>query len=66
MIKIFFYLFSFFTIFLILIVNPSKNNVNNFNYQSKILNFRSNQLFLQKLIAFNVVIFFLLIIIFLL
>jgi len=58
MIKIFFYLFSFLTITLILIINPNKSASTNFTYQSKVLNIKSNQLFLQKFVVFSVFIFF--------
>nr|ARW63748.1 preprotein-translocase subunit g [Chondria sp. (in: red algae)] len=54
--KILFYLSSLLVTVLILLVNPSKNN--NFTYQSKVFNFRSNHLFIYQVIGLSVSIFF--------
>lgn len=60
MIKSLWYLFSFLTVLLIIINNPNVNTSSNFMSQSKFLNFRSDQLFLQKIIVFCMCTFFLL------
>nr|YP_009396829.1 preprotein-translocase subunit g [Ophidocladus simpliciusculus]ARW66015.1 preprotein-translocase subunit g [Ophidocladus simpliciusculus] len=60
MIKLFWYVFSILTILLILINNPSSNNKGGSTNQIQLLNFRSNSMFIQKLVIASVVIFFIL------
>nr|YP_009394152.1 preprotein-translocase subunit g [Rhodomela confervoides]ARW62714.1 preprotein-translocase subunit g [Rhodomela confervoides] len=60
MVKSLWYLFSLLTIFLILINVPSKNSVSSSINQNQLFSFQSNQLLMQKLIIFNVSMFFLL------
>nr|QCI04696.1 Preprotein-translocase subunit g [Apoglossum ruscifolium] len=57
MIKLFWYIVSILTIFFILVNNPSSNNVNNFINQNKFFTFSSNQLLIQRLIFFNIILF---------
>nr|YP_009395195.1 preprotein-translocase subunit g [Bryothamnion seaforthii]ARW63963.1 preprotein-translocase subunit g [Bryothamnion seaforthii] len=66
MIKFLWYCFSILTIFFILISTSTSNNSGSSMNQSKILNFRSNQVFTQKLLAFHVSMFFILTILLLL
>lgn len=65
MIKFWWYIFSVLTIILILISSPNSGSLNSFISQSKILNFSSNQTLTQKLISFNVFMFFILTILYL-
>lgn len=55
MLKIAWYLTSIFTVFLILSNNP--NNMTNTSINNSIINFRSNKIWVQKLIVFSVVLF---------
>nr|YP_009393742.1 preprotein-translocase subunit g [Caloglossa beccarii]ARW62304.1 preprotein-translocase subunit g [Caloglossa beccarii] len=57
MIKLVFYILSILIISLILFNNPNSNIQNNFINQSKLLNFSSNQIFIQKVIFTMVNIF---------
>lgn len=63
MIKFFLYIVSFLIVFLILTNNPSSNNINNFMSRNKLLSFSSNQILIQKIISFSILIFFILTII---
>nr|YP_009394360.1 preprotein-translocase subunit g [Leptosiphonia brodiei]ARW62922.1 preprotein-translocase subunit g [Leptosiphonia brodiei] len=58
-IKLLWYSSSLLAIFLILVSNPKSNTLGSANFQTKVLNFRSSQLFIQRLIAFFVFAFFL-------
>lgn len=60
MIKLLLYLLSILIIFLILFNSPSSNNLNNFINQNKLLNFSSNQIFIQKIIFTMVILFIIL------
>nr|YP_009397869.1 preprotein-translocase subunit g [Sonderella linearis]ARW67055.1 preprotein-translocase subunit g [Sonderella linearis] len=62
MIKLFWYISGLLTIFLILLSN-NNNGSSNFINQSKILNFRTGQSFIQKFIIFIILLFFILTII---
>nr|YP_009396626.1 preprotein-translocase subunit g [Vertebrata australis]ARW65812.1 preprotein-translocase subunit g [Vertebrata australis] len=57
-VKLFWYFFSLLTIFLILISSPKSNGLGLSNNQNKVLNFRSSQVFIQRLIAFSILMFF--------
>nr|YP_009398275.1 preprotein-translocase subunit g [Thaumatella adunca]ARW67461.1 preprotein-translocase subunit g [Thaumatella adunca] len=58
MIKFCWYLFSLLTILLVLINMPSNNNSVSSITQNQLFNFRSNELFMQKIIVFNILMFF--------
>nr|ARW64173.1 preprotein-translocase subunit g [Chondria sp. (in: red algae)] len=60
--KIFFYIFSLLTIILILMTTPGRNNSTSLNYQNKLFNLKSSQLFIQRLIVLSVFMFFFLIV----
>nr|YP_009394570.1 preprotein-translocase subunit g [Vertebrata thuyoides]ARW63132.1 preprotein-translocase subunit g [Vertebrata thuyoides] len=57
-IKLLWYFFSLLTIFLILISNPKTNGLNISGNQNKVLNFSSNQVVIQRLIFFSLLMFF--------
>nr|YP_009395609.1 preprotein-translocase subunit g [Vertebrata isogona]ARW64632.1 preprotein-translocase subunit g [Vertebrata isogona] len=59
-IKLLWYFFSLLTIFLILISNPKVNSLGVSSDQNKVLNFRSSQILIQRLISFSVFMFFVL------
>nr|YP_009398923.1 preprotein-translocase subunit g [Cliftonaea pectinata]ARW68154.1 preprotein-translocase subunit g [Cliftonaea pectinata] len=56
--KLFWYMCSMLTILLILINNPSGNGFSSSFDQGKIINFRTSQVNLQKIISYNVFAFF--------
>nr|YP_010851440.1 Preprotein-translocase subunit g [Echinothamnion hookeri]WGH14452.1 Preprotein-translocase subunit g [Echinothamnion hookeri] len=58
MFKIFWYIFSLLTLFFVLLNTPNNSNFGSSINQSQAFSFRSNKLFMQKLIAFNVFMFF--------
>lgn len=57
-IKLLWYFSSLLTIFLILISNPKVNSLGSSTDQNKVLNFRSSQIVVQRLISFSVLMFF--------
>nr|YP_009397665.1 preprotein-translocase subunit g [Dipterosiphonia australica]ARW66851.1 preprotein-translocase subunit g [Dipterosiphonia australica] len=60
LIKVFWYFFSLLSIFFILINVPSKSNIKSSVSQGQLFGLRSNRLFIEKVIAFNVSMFFIL------
>nr|QVQ56766.1 preprotein-translocase subunit g [Erythrocystis saccata] len=58
-IKLFWYFSSLLVILLILLSNPKSSTLGLTSLESKMLSFRSSQIFIQKLISFFVFIFFL-------
>nr|YP_010618715.1 Preprotein-translocase subunit g [Rhodomelopsis africana]WAX02728.1 Preprotein-translocase subunit g [Rhodomelopsis africana] len=58
LIKFFWYIFSLLTVFLVLLNIPNHSNVGSSMNQGQLLSFRSNKLFMQRVIAFNVSMFF--------
>nr|WGH13859.1 Preprotein-translocase subunit g [Lophurella pseudocorticata] len=58
MLKFFWYLFSLLTLLFVLLNTPNNSNIGSSINQNQIFNFRSNKLFVQKVIAFNVFMFF--------
>nr|YP_009395811.1 preprotein-translocase subunit g [Herposiphonia versicolor]ARW64791.1 preprotein-translocase subunit g [Herposiphonia versicolor] len=65
-IKIFWYIFGFSTIFFILINIPNSSGIGLSMNQNQLFNIKSNKLFMQQIIAFNVLIFLVLTVILLL
>nr|WGH12869.1 Preprotein-translocase subunit g [Echinothamnion sp.] len=59
MFKFFWYIFSLLTVFFVLLNTPNNGNIGYSVNQNKVFNFRSNKLFMQRLITFNVCMFFL-------
>nr|YP_010618909.1 Preprotein-translocase subunit g [Deltalsia parasitica]WAX02922.1 Preprotein-translocase subunit g [Deltalsia parasitica] len=58
LIKFFLYLFSLFTVFLVLLNTPNNSNIGVSIHQNQLFNLRSKKLFMQKLISFTVSMFF--------
>nr|YP_010851045.1 Preprotein-translocase subunit g [Aphanocladia stichidiosa]WGH14056.1 Preprotein-translocase subunit g [Aphanocladia stichidiosa] len=58
MFKFFWYLFSFLTLCFVLLSTPNNSNIGSSMNQNQIFHFRSNKLFVQKIIAFNIFMFF--------
>nr|YP_010850847.1 Preprotein-translocase subunit g [Lophurella mutabilis]WGH13661.1 Preprotein-translocase subunit g [Lophurella mutabilis] len=58
MFKFFWYLFSLLTLCFVLLNTPNNSNIGSPINQNQIFRFRSNKLFVQKVIAFNVFMFF--------
>nr|YP_010619684.1 Preprotein-translocase subunit g [Tayloriella tenebrosa]WAX03697.1 Preprotein-translocase subunit g [Tayloriella tenebrosa] len=58
LIKFFWYIFSLLTVFLVLISTPNNSNIGASITQGQLFNFRSKKLFVQKVIAFNISMFF--------
>nr|ARW69896.1 preprotein-translocase subunit g [Polysiphonia teges] len=56
-IKFLWYIFSFFTVILVLINSPNSSNTGNPMSQTQLLNIRSSQSFVQKLIVFTTFMF---------
>jgi len=59
-IKFMWYCFSFLSVFFILISNPKSGTFNLSNSQNNMISIGSGQIFIQRLISFNVVMFFVL------
>nr|YP_009399531.1 preprotein-translocase subunit g [Dictyomenia sonderi]ARW69137.1 preprotein-translocase subunit g [Dictyomenia sonderi] len=58
LVKSFWYVFSLLTIFFVLLNTPNNSSIGTSINQSQLFNFRSKKLFMQKIIAFNVSMFF--------
>nr|YP_010619489.1 Preprotein-translocase subunit g [Xiphosiphonia pinnulata]WAX03502.1 Preprotein-translocase subunit g [Xiphosiphonia pinnulata] len=58
LVKFFWYTFSLLTVFLVLLNTPNNSNIGVSINQSQLFNLRSKQLSMQKVIAFNVSMFF--------
>nr|YP_010850451.1 Preprotein-translocase subunit g [Lophurella caespitosa]WGH13264.1 Preprotein-translocase subunit g [Lophurella caespitosa] len=58
MFKFFWYLFSLLTLCFVLLNTPNSSNIGSSINQNQIFHFRSNKLFVQKVTAFNVFMFF--------
>nr|YP_010851639.1 Preprotein-translocase subunit g [Echinothamnion hystrix]WGH14649.1 Preprotein-translocase subunit g [Echinothamnion hystrix] len=58
MFKFFWYVFSLLTLFFVLLNTPNNSNIGSSMKQNQVFSFRSNKLFMQKVIAFNVFMFF--------
>nr|YP_010951989.1 preprotein-translocase subunit g [Laurencia obtusa]WMP12928.1 preprotein-translocase subunit g [Laurencia obtusa] len=62
-VKLTFYCISVLTVVLILFFSPVKKNVSGFLDQSRLFNSGYNQILMQKIIAFSVFLFFVLILV---
>lgn len=60
MIKLFWYIVSFLTIFLILVNSPSNSGLSSFVDQNSLFTFRSNQFLIQKFIVISILMFMIL------
>nr|YP_009392076.1 preprotein-translocase subunit g [Periphykon beckeri]ARW60424.1 preprotein-translocase subunit g [Periphykon beckeri] len=58
MLKFFWYLSSLLTVLCILLNTTNKNSLRSSVSQNQLFNFRSNQLFMQRLTAFSIFMFF--------
>nr|YP_009393331.1 preprotein-translocase subunit g [Symphyocladiella dendroidea]ARW61893.1 preprotein-translocase subunit g [Symphyocladiella dendroidea] len=58
LVKFFWYIFSFLTVFLVLLNAPNRSNIGVSINQSQLFNLPSQHLFIQKVIAFNISMFF--------
>nr|WMP11859.1 probable protein-export membrane protein SecG [Laurencia australis]WMP12070.1 Probable protein-export membrane protein SecG [Laurencia australis] len=62
-VKLIFYCISVLTIVLIIFFSPVKKNMSGFLGQSRLFNSGYNQVLMQKIIAFSVILFFVLILV---
>nr|YP_009398069.1 preprotein-translocase subunit g [Gredgaria maugeana]ARW67255.1 preprotein-translocase subunit g [Gredgaria maugeana] len=58
MFKFCWYIFSLLTVCCILLNTPSSSNIGSSMNQNQIFSFRSNKLLMQRLISFNILMFF--------
>nr|YP_010619296.1 Preprotein-translocase subunit g [Amplisiphonia pacifica]WAX03309.1 Preprotein-translocase subunit g [Amplisiphonia pacifica] len=58
LVKFFWYIFSLLTVFLVLLNTPSSSNMGVSINKSQLFNLQSKKLFMQKVVAFNVFMFF--------
>nr|YP_010619878.1 Preprotein-translocase subunit g [Symphyocladia marchantioides]WAX03891.1 Preprotein-translocase subunit g [Symphyocladia marchantioides] len=58
LVKLFWYIFSLLTVFLVLLNTPNSSNIGTSMNQNQLFNLRSKQLLMQKVIAFNISMFF--------